>query len=829
MEIKTRIAYFGPNRRSDGTLVEILLGYTDEDLAAITAGRAKAAHFLEQAFAEAKIPLPEGGFDASEGDPVSLFGDWCNRIGLALQTATGHEVSGQRLIPEPERLRVTLLFEHEESQVGERAGQLALHLLGLAFPALPWDRPALRDGGDFTQVFEVFSKISRTLVQPRDTAAIVRAARRAGVPVVKLERDPYEPVQGDFRIRMNSMLMLGHAANRQVTDGTLALERARFDTALVFERALALRALTSAGLPIPQYRLYTQPLISPRRARRLRQELGGEVVVKPARRTAGNGIGIDLPEDRDIARAVDRAVEFGREVLFEERVPGDTFRLIYANHALVAVLGSDKRPLEDGAVHTTTVEGLAALTLELQVGLAMFTVVTPDAAAPLNASGGKVVDLEVAPELDRHLDHAPEVLDAAADGFIAWLFPPGAPRCIPIAAVTGTNGKTTTTRMINHLLKHAGRAPGMVCTDGVFIGQEVIEQQDLSNLAGHFRVFESKQVDTAVFECNHKGLAAFGLSFDRCDVAAVTNVTEDHLGDWGVETVEDMAVVKRSLAERSRTVVLNADDPHCLAMIPHLSPERLVLSALDSSPQELFSEWPQATACVAVEEIEAADWITWHTEGERHLVIPVTTIPATFDGAARFNVRNAMQAIAAGHALGLAFDEMAAAMAMFRPSPDMTPGRLNVYEGLPFRLIVDFAHNPDGLKQLTDFSDTLEAEGRKVVTVASSGDRRQQHHAEVVARLAGHFDYYICREYLQLRGREPGEMPDILEGLLIEQGVQPGQIGRAPGGPDSLQHVLALCQPGDLVFFLGGNKEFELVEGQIAAYLERHPPEGGSA
>jgi UDP-N-acetylmuramyl pentapeptide synthase len=815
-------------------VAEILLTYGEPDEARVRTGSSQAAQYLETALADNGIALPEGGFAPAGEAPMECFAAWCSALGLALQTATGHRVSRVGSLAEPQRSRITLWFEHEDSDVGERAGRLALFLLAQAFPRLDWAGPVLSGPREFAELYAEFKGEAQSRVLPRDTEAIIHAAQRAGVPFAKLERDPYEPVQGDFRIRMNSMLMLGHSPYRQVIDGTLALEQARFDLSLVHKRIRALQLMTAEDLPVPAHRHYVQPLVSPGRVRRLKAALGPALVVKPARRSGGRGVGVGmgtgLTQVRDIGRAVEAAMQDGREVLFQEFVPGDTYRLLFANQALTAVLGPDGTALDEGVIHPETIERLTALSFKLNAGLMLATLVTSDASVALEASGGKFVDLEVAPEVDHYTARAPAVLEAAADAFIAWLFPPGAPRRIPIVSITGTNGKTTTTRMINHLLKQAGKAPGMVCTDGVFIGNEVIENQDLSNLIGHYRVFESKQVDCAVLEANHKGLAAFGLSFDWCDVGVVTNVTPDHLGAWGIETVEDMAVVKRSLVERARHMaVLNADDPLCMAMIPHMRSEQLVLTSLETPASELLRAEPRATACISVEGHEGADWVVWHAGKQRQPVIKVAAIPATFDGAARFNVRNAIQAIAACHGLGLDFAVIAAGMAAFGTAPELTPGRLNVYDVLPFKLIVDFAHNPDGLKQLTAFTDTLCAKRRKVVTVASSGDRSDAHHANVVAHLAGHFDYYICREYLQLRGRKPGEVPEILERLLIEHGVQPEQIGRAPGGPESLQHVFALCEPGDLLIYLGGNKEFELVAGHIERYLERHPPSDGSA
>jgi UDP-N-acetylmuramyl tripeptide synthase len=761
MQVLYLIYYCGPNRRSDATMVEILLQHTPQDLEAISAGRAAAGAYLAEAFERCGMALPEHGFDPGSLEPLELFSRWCSAIGLSLQTCTGHRVSRDDAIFEPLRRRCAVLFEHEESQVGEKSGWLALRLLSRAFPNLAWSGPEVDDGRDFQALFDEFREFSEALVLPADTQAIIRAAGRAGVPVVKLERDPYEPVQGAFRIRMNSMLMLGHAVHRQVLDGWLALEKIRFDPRLVTDRGMALQAMAAQGLPV-------------------------------------TAAGPAVPPE-----------------------PGETYRLIFANHRLTGVLDGAGQALDAARLDAVTVERLAGLSRKLGTGLVMFTLVTPDPGQPLEAAGGKLTGMEVSPELDRYTEKEPGLLEAAAEGYLEWLFPPGTPSRIPIVGITGTNGKTTTSSMINHVLHHAGKNPGLVCTEGVYVDGERLGEGDLASLMGHNRVFENRSADLAVFETHHHGLARYGLSFEWCDVAVVTNVSSDHLGVMGIETVADMAVLKRSLLERARHMaVLNADDPHCLAMIPHARAEQLLLTSLATPGAELLKRHAAATGCVVVEAHQGAEWIVLRTNGASQPVIAVSAIPATFNGAAAFNTENALQAVAACHGLGVEIEVIAKALAGFSSSTELTPGRLNVYEGLPFGLIVDFAHNADGLEKLMAFTDQLTAQGRKVVAVASSGDRSQAHHETVVALLAGHFDYYICREYLQLRGREPGEMSALVRELLIENGVRPEQIGQAPGGPESLRHVLALCEAGDLLIFLRGTGEHSLVAGNIKRYLE---------
>ena len=414
-------------------------------------------------------------------------------------------------------------------------------------------------------------------------------------------------------------------------------------------------------------------------------------------------------------------------------------------------------------------------------------------------------------------------LDAAADAVLGRLFPSNESVRMPIIAITGTNGKTTTTRMTGHIMLHAGRRTGMVCTDGLFFNGEFAAKGDFGSRVGHLKVLTSKDVNFAVLETHHKGLLQDGLAFRFCDIAVCLNVTEDHLGEVGIETVEQMAGVKRALPERARqAVVLNADDRHCLAMFEAVTAKQKCLVSMESSRAQLHEQHGDSLACCCVlEEIENQQWLVIYDGALRLPVMTADSIPATFDGLARFMVSNAMHAMTASYLSGVSIDVMRTAMASFTSSFDSTPGRMNVFDDLPFRIIMDFAHNPDGVAKFCEFIDQLDVPGRKLVAFAGSTNRVDDTLKGIGRSLAGHFDFYFCKEHVPLDGKQHRKVAHLLQQGLIESGVAESQTQVMVSGKDVIFEILDACEPGDLLVMLMGHVE----KLQLPAYIEEYARE----
>ncbi|HLA63052.1 MAG TPA: Mur ligase family protein, partial [Rhodothermales bacterium] len=393
------------------------------------------------------------------------------------------------------------------------------------------------------------------------------------------------------------------------------------------------------------------------------------------------------------------------------------------------------------------------------------------------------------------------------------LFPRGTPSRIPIAAITGTNGKTTTTRMVAHILKMVGFTPGMTSTDGVFVDGRLTVRGDMTGPSGARMVLRDPTVDAAILEVARGGLVRAGLGFRVCDVAAVLNVTEDHLGLGGIDTLDQLAAVKRIPVEVARdTAVLNADDARVLAMAKHTSATHVCLVTMRPNNDAVRRHVRDGGRAVVLERGLAGDMITIY-DGGRHIPLIWThLIPATIDGKAWHNVQNAMFAAALTYAMGegvlrggereVGLEAIRHGLRTFTTSFYEAPGRLNVFDEHPFRVILDYAHNPAAVQAMVDLVNRLDVEGRRCLVVSAPGDRRDEDIRAIAHVVAGHFDHYVCRRDDHARGRGPDEIPRMLRDALVESGVNPEDVVVLPNEIEATTHALTHAGPGDLLVLL---------------------------
>ncbi len=414
--------------------------------------------------------------------------------------------------------------------------------------------------------------------------------------------------------------------------------------------------------------------------------------------------------------------------------------------------------------------------------------------------GGGICEVNAAPGFRMHVAPSEGTPRDVAGPVIDMLFPPGSPSRVPIACITGTNGKTTTSRMLAHITKMAGFTPGLTTTDGVYIdGQRTVEGDMTGPLATRM-VLSDPQIDMAVLEIARGGLIRAGMGVPWVNVGAVLNVQSDHLGMKGIDTLEQLAAIKRIVVEVARDcAVLNADDSNVFKMSAYTDAKNICYVTTNQT-HTLVREHVRAggRAC-ALEDGVNGQMITLYDKGAHIPLIWTHLIPATLEGRALHNVQNAMFAAAIAFSLGIKLDAIRTGLRTFVTTFFQAPGRMNIYDEHPFRVIFDYGHNAHAVAAMCDLAQRLEVQGRRIIVLSAPGDRRDEDIEAIAQTTAGKFDHYICRRDDGLRGRDGDEIPNMLAKVLRANGVAESQIEIIADEQMAIDHALRISRKGDLL------------------------------
>jgi len=417
---------------------------------------------------------------------------------------------------------------------------------------------------------------------------------------------------------------------------------------------------------------------------------------------------------------------------------------------------------------------------------------------PLKENGGVVLEVNAAPGFRMHLAPSEGLPRNVAAPVIDMLYPPGKPFRIPIIAVTGTNGKTTTTRLLAHMVKNVGYRVGFTTSDGIYVQNHMLEKGDTTGPISAEFILKDPTVEFAVLETARGGILRSGLGFSQCDIGIITNIREDHLGLNDIETLDDLARVKSVVVrsvKKDGWAVLNADDEQCVKIASELDCKVAFFSLDENSP--IIQAHCKKGGIAAIYEngyitVKKGDW--------KIRIEKVTTIPLTLGGKAKFMIANVLAAALAGYLYGFRTEGIRLSLETFIPSPALTPGRMNIFNFRNFTVLVDFAHNPAGYLAIEDFLSGVKA-SRKIGIIAGVGDRRDQDIRECGLIAGRMFDHIVIRQEKHLRGRTAEEILD-----LIKEGIK--SAGRevtyeiVPKEVLAIEHAISLAEPGAYIVAL---------------------------
>ncbi len=437
---------------------------------------------------------------------------------------------------------------------------------------------------------------------------------------------------------------------------------------------------------------------------------------------------------------------------------------------------------------------------------------------PLKESGGAILEVNAAPGFRMHLAPSEGLPRNVAAPVVDMLYPPGKEFRIPIIALTGTNGKTTTTRLLAHIVKNNGKRVGFTTSDGIYIQNTLLEKGDTTGPMSAEFILKDPTVEFAVLETARGGILRSGLGFGTCDIGVLTNIKEDHLGLNDIHNLKDLTRVKRVVLDSVKKdgwCILNADDEYSMRIKDDLRSKVALFSLDENNPHiKKFAREGRVT-CVYEDGFVTIKKGEWKIRIEK-----VKNIPITMEGKARFMIANVLAASLAAYVYGFEIPNIALALTTFIPSAQLTPGRLNVFNFKNFKVMIDFAHNPAGYEAIEDYLKNVDS-NKKIGIISGVGDRRDNDIRECGKIAARMFDHIIIRNEKHLRGRTEEEINGlIIEGIhSVDKNVSYEII---PKEIDALKHAMSLAEEGTFITALSDviHNAIEIVQEYQARELQ---------
>ena len=800
---------------------------------------------------------PGGFFRRMREGEGTWLGHVLEHVAIELQNIAGEEVTfGKTRAAGPPGV-YTVVYEYAQRDEGIAAGELGLRLLCSLLP--PQLRPADSVPADWSwpEARDQFIRFAQRRALGPSTASLVRAAEQRDIPWLRLnDQSLVQLGHGKYQQRIQATvtgrtphISVELASDKEETNkilGGLGLPVPQQE--LVQSETQAVRAARRIGFPVVtkpyngnhgrgiSIRLTTDAevaqgfLAAREHSRSVIVEtflegddhrllvVNGELVAA-TRRTPGHVVG---DGEHDIAALVEIVNQDPRRGVGHEKVltrleldaqaqkmlerAGLTAASVPARGQMVYLRSTAN--LSTGGTATDVTDVIhpdnremaerAVRAIGLDVGGVDF--LSKNITESYRSIGGGICEVNAAPGFRMHVAPSEGSARDVAAPVIDMLFPPGAAARVPIAAITGTNGKTTTARMLAHITKMAGFTPGLTTTDGVYIDGQRTVPGDMTGPVSARMVLADPQIDVAVLETARGGLLRAGMGVNEVNVGAVLNVQADHLGLKGIDTLEQLAEVKRIVVEvATDCAVLNADDPLVLKMSGYTEAKNICYVTLNPHHSLVREHIRAGGRACALEAGVNGQMITLYDRSGHIPLLWTHLIPATLEGRATHNVQNAMFAAAMAFSLGIKLDAIRQGLRTFDATFFQAPGRMNIFSEHPFKVLFDYGHNAHAVAALADLAQRLDVTGRRIVVLAGPGDRRDEDLVAIANAVAGRFDHYICRRDDSLRERAPDEVPRIQAKALRAAGVAEQAISVIPDEQDAIAAALKMGQPGDLL------------------------------
>lgn len=763
---------------------------------------------------------------------------------LEILNQIGHKVSFGRARQVGDTSCYTIIFAHKEEHTGLETGKLAVQMARSLCLGEPFD---MENG-----LKHIYETVVRYGYGP-STQAIVDAALERGIPVT--------------RIGKGSILQLGYGKYHKKMEGTLSEDTSCISADIACDKVISKELLSQVGIPVPRGIV----CMTVDEAKEAATKVGFPIVIKPINGNQGKGVSLNIQSIDEIPDAFRIAAEVSENILVEEYVKGNDYRVLVVGNQIAAVslrvpahVTADgkhtiaqlvelknqdvnrgechEKPLtkikideismivlmkqgytpesipEKGVriylkgnanlstggeaidvtdrIHPYNQEIAIRAAKTIGLDIAGVDITCMDIGKPLYSQHGVIIEVNASPGIRMHLYPSKGKPRKVGNAIVDMLFPYGSKHSIPIISVTGTNGKTTTTRIISHILKAQGMVTGMTTTGGIYINDKCIMKGDTTGPASAAVLLQDKTVDIAVLETARGGLIRSGLGYDLADVAVLTNISEDHLGLDGVDTLEDMLHVKSLVVEAVKSngyVVLNADD-QLVVQAAKRTKANIIYFSVHEDNLIIHKHITEGGIAVFLKD----DYITLATGNGLLKSLSVMQMPATFGGKLVHNIENCLAAFSSAYALNIPLQIIENALTTFYCDEIHNPGRFNIYNIRDFRVVVDYGHNLAGYIRVTEAVKKMGG-SRLIGIIGTPGDRNDLSVREVGAVAGKAFNQVIIKEDKESRGRKQGEISRLLQEGALSSGMDPSAITFIREEEKALQKAIQKAKAGDII------------------------------